>query len=151
MSQTALSGNDTVMINNTILSDFADGDVAVLTFPNEIANVVTGKNGNAIYGLNETGKQCELELRVIRGGRDDQFLNNLLVQQQQNFAGFVLMIGQFVKKLGDSQGNITNDTYILSGGIFTHQVDVKTNVTGEAQQSVAVYKMKFSNAPRAIT
>src|SRR5574343_365456 len=106
MSTIALSGNDSVIINNRIFADFADGNVAELTFPNDIATVKTGKDGNSIYGLNETGKQSELKIRLIRGSADDKFLNGLLAQQQQNFAGFPLMIGQFIKKIGDGSGNI---------------------------------------------
>lgn len=151
MSTVALSGSDTIVINNHVFSDLADGDCVALTFPNDIANVKTGKNGNSIYGLNETGKQCEVKLRIVRGSNDDKFMNNLLVQQQANFAGFPLMQGRFVKKLGDGQGNIANDTYIVSGGIFTKIPEAKTNVEGESEQSVAIYTLKFSNAPRAIT
>ncbi len=151
MSTIALSGDDTVNLNNTVLSDLADGNCVELTFPNDIANVKTGKNGNSIYGLNESGKQCEVKLRVIRGSADDKFLNNLLAQQQANFAGTVLVIGQFIKKIGDGQGNITSDTYIMSGGVFTKIPEAKTNVEGETEQSVAMYTLKFSNAPRALT
>lgn len=151
MSTTALSGNDTIVINNRIFSDFADGNVAELTFPNDIANVKTGKDGNSIYGLNESGKQAEFKLRLIRGSADDKFLNGLLAQQQLNFAGFPLMTGQFIKKIGDGRGNIQSDTYITSGGVFTKQVEAKSNVEGESEQSVAIYTMKFSNAPRVIT
>lgn len=151
MSTIALSGSDTTIINNRILQDLADANCTDLTFPTDIANVKTGKNGNSIYGLNESGKQCEVKLRLIRGSSDDQFLNNLLVQQQANFAGTVLMIGEFVKKLGDGQGNITSDTYIMSGGVFTKQVEAKTNTDGETEQSIAMYTLKFSNSPRALT
>lgn len=151
MSAVALSGNDTVVINNRAFADFADGNVVELTFPNEIATVKTGKNGNSIYGLNETGKQCEMKIRLIRGSSDDKFMNNLLVQQQANFAGTVLLNGQFIKKIGDGAGNVTSDTYITSGGVFTKQVEGKSNVEGDSEQSVAIYMVKFSNAPRAIT
>jgi len=151
MSTIALSGNDTVVINNRIFADFADGNVAELTFPNDIANVKTGKDGNSIYGLNESGKQAELKLRLIRGSADDKFLNGLLAQQQLNFAGFPLMTGQFIKKIGDGRGNIQSDTYITSGGVFSKQVEAKSNVEGESEQSVAIYTLKFSNAPRVIT
>ena len=151
MSTVALSGNDTVVINNRTFADFADGNVVELTFPNDIATVKTGKNGNSIYGLNETGKQCEMKIRLIRGSSDDKFLNNLLQQQQANFAGTVLLIGQFIKKVGDGQGNITSDTYITSGGVFTKQVEAKSNVEGDSELSVSIYTVKFSNAPRAIT
>lgn len=151
MSTIALSGNDTVNLNGTVLSDLADGNCVELSFPTDIANVKTGKNGNSIYGLNETGKQCEVKLRIVRGSNDDKFLNNLLAQQQANFAGTVLLIGQFIKKLGDGQGNITSDTYIMSGGVFTKIPGAKTNVDGETEQSVSEYTFKFSNAPRVLT
>ncbi len=151
MATLALSGSDTVMINNRVFADFADGNCVELTFPNDIANVKTGKNGNSIYGLNETGKQCEVKLRLIRGSSDDKFMNGLLAAQQANFAGTVLMFGSFIKKLGNGQGTVTSDTYVMSGGIFTKQVEAKTNVEGETEQSVSVYTMKYSNSPRAIT
>lgn len=151
MGQIALSGADTIIINNQILVGLADDNCVELTFPNDISQVKTGKNGNAIYGLNESGKQCEVKLRVIRGSSDDKFLNNLLAQQQANFAGTVLMIGQFIKKVGDGAGNIASDTYIMSGGVFSKIPEAKSNVNGETEQSIAIYTMKFSNAPRVIT
>lgn len=151
MSTVSLSGNDSVVINNRVFADFADGDIVDLTFPNDIAQVKTGKNGNSIYALNETGKQAEMKLRVMRGSSDDKFLNNLLVQQQANFAGTILLIGQFVKKIGDGLGNITSDTYILGGGVFTKVPEAKSNVEGNTDQSIVLYTLKWTNAPRAIT
>jgi len=151
MSTIALSGSDTININDRIFNDLADADVVTLTFPNDIANVKTGKNGNSIYGLNESGKQCEVKIKVIRGSADDKFLNNLLTQQQANFAGFSLMYGEFIKKLGDGSGNITSDTYIVSGGVFTKQVEAKSNVEGDTDQSTSTYTIKFSNSPRVLT
>lgn len=151
MPSVALSGSDTVVINSLPLADLADGNCVELTFPNDIANVKTGKNGNSIYGLNESGKQCEVKLRVLRSSADDKFLNNLLVQQQANFAATVLLIGQFIKHIGDGKGNISSDTYVMSGGVFTKQVEGKSNVEGETEQSISIYTIKFSNAPRALT
>jgi hypothetical protein len=151
MATVALSGNDTIILNNRILSDLADGNVVELTFPNDIANVKTGKNGNSIYGLNETGKQCEVKIRLVRGSADDKWANGLLANQQLAFEATALMIGQFIKKIGDGAGNVKNDTYIMSGGIFTKQVEAKSNVEGESEQSVSIYTLKFSNAPRVIT
>lgn len=146
-----MTGSDSFTLNNRVIADFADQDALKVTFPNEIANVKTGKNGNSIYGLNESGKQCEIEARIIRGSSDDKYFNNLLTQQQANFAAFPLMIGEFVKKIGYGNGVIGNDTYILSGGIFTKQVEAKMNTEGDTEQSISIYKMKFSYAPRAIT
>lgn len=153
MSVIALSGNDTININNRVLADLADGNVVELSFPNDIANVKIGKNGNAIYGLNTTGQMAETKIRVIRGSADDQFLNGLLSAQQNNFAGTVLMIAQFIKKLGDGAGNITSDTYVLSGGVFSKVPEAKSNVEGETEQSVSIYTIKWANQPsvRAIT
>jgi len=147
----AMSGNDTVIINNRNLSDLAEGMCAELTFSSDISQVKTGKNGNAIFALNATGLQADFKLRLVRGDADDQFMNNLLSQQNANFAGFPLMIGQFIKKIGDGKGNITNDSYIVSGGVFTKQVEAQSSVEGDTNQSVAVYTMKFSQATRVLT
>jgi hypothetical protein len=151
MTTVAMTGSDTASLNNRVLTDFADGNCIELTFPNEIANVKTGKNGNSLYGLNESGKQADLKMRIIRGSNDDKFLNNLLVQQQNNFAGTILLIGTFIKKVGDGQGNIASDTYVLGGGVFVKQVEAKSNVEGETDQSISEYTMRFANAPRAIS
>lgn len=151
MPTVAMSGNDTITINNRTFVDLADGMVGEITYPNDIANVKTGKNGNSIYGLNESGKQAELKIRLIRGGADDKFMNAILNQQNLNFAGFPLMFGTFIKKLGDGAGNIVSDTYILSGGVITKFPEAKSNVEGDTEQSVTIYTMKFSNAPRAVT
>ena len=150
MSAISLSGNDTIKINNKILADFADGDVATLTFPNELATLKTGKNGNTIYSFNETGRQAELVLRVIRGSADDKFLSSVHASMKNNFAGFILMTGEFIKRAGQGDGNIVSDTYIMSGGIFSKEVETKSNVEGDTAQSVSVYTLKFANSPRAI-
>jgi hypothetical protein len=151
MSTVAMSGKDISVINNRILNDLADGDCIKLSYPNEIISVKTGKNGNAIYGLNESGKQADLELRIIRGSDDDKFLASILTQQQANTAEFPLMTGEFVKQVGNGKGNVASDTYITSGGVFTKQVEAKSNVEGDSEQSVAIYHVRFSNAPRVIT
>lgn len=151
MSSVSLSGDDTFTINNYVFADLADGNVVDLTFPNDIATVKTGKNGNSIYGFNAMGKQSQAVIRVLRGSADDSFLNGLLSAQQANFSGTTLMIGQFVKKIGYGNGNITSDTYIMGGGVFSKQVEGKSNTDGDSDQSVAVYTLKFANSPRTLT
>lgn len=146
----AMTGNDTIVLNNRVLADLATGDCVKLEFPNDLANVETGKNGNSIFSQNESGRQVNVEIRVLRGSSDDRFLNGLLAQQNLNFAGFPLMVGQFIKKIGDGQGNIAPDTYNLSGGIFTKPVPAKTNTTGDVEQSLSIYSLRFANAPRTI-
>src|SRR3990167_3290458 len=112
MATLAMTGQDTIKVNGRNLTDLPDGDVAVLTFPNDLAAVKTGKNGNSIYALNESGKQAELVLRLIRGSSDDKFMNNLRANMKNNFPSFVLMDAEFVKQLGDGSGKVTKDVYI---------------------------------------
>ena len=151
MSSVAMTGSDTIVINGRSLLDLADGNCVELIFEEDIANQKTGKNGNSIYSLNESGRSAKVTIRIVKGSSDDKFLNNLFSLQGQNFAAFPLMFGTFIKQVGNGQGNITSDTYILNGGIFTKGIDAKTNVEGEADQSVSVYNLKFSNAPRVLT
>lgn len=150
MSVVAMSGSDTVKINDRIFADFAAGDIAVLTFPNELAMVKTGKNGNSIYSFNETGRQCEVVIKLIRGSSDDKFLSSLLAGMKNGFADFILMTGEFIKRIGDGTGKIVSDTYIMSGGIFSKEVEAKSNTEADEEQSMATYTIKFANAPRIL-
>lgn len=150
MGTVAMSGSDVVIINNRIFNDQGDGDFGVISFPNELMNVKTGKNGNSIYSFNESGKQSDFVIRLIRGSADDKFLNSILANMKSSPAGFILMTGEFIKKMGDGRGNITNDTYIMSGGVFTKEVEAKGNAEGDSEQSIAVHTLKFANAPRTI-
>ena len=151
MSKTvALTGKDTIKINGRILADFADGDVASLTFPNDLMVAKTGKNGNSIFSFKYDGQQAELSLRVLRTSSDDRFLNNLLALMKNDPPAFALMTGEFGKNIGDGAGNPTQDIYVLSGGVFKRNADVKENAEGETDQAVVVYTILFTNAPRAI-
>lgn len=151
MASIAVTGQDTLSLNNRVIVDFADANCAELTFPNEIGNIKTGKNGNSIYSLNTSGRQAELKIRLLRAGADDKFLNGLLANQQLDFAGTALLIGSFVKRIGDGSGkNIASDTYVLQGGIFIKIPEGRTNVEGETEQSVSIYTIRFANAQRVI-
>lgn len=150
MATITLCGQDTIKINGRILNDFADGDVAALSFPNDLSALKTGKNGNCIYAFNYSGRQCEMTIRIARGTPDDKFLNNLLSLFQNNPSAFALMTGEFVKNLGDGSGNITTDIYILSGGVFKKGVEATENAEGNTEQAVSVYSLIFANAPRSI-
>ena len=151
MPSIALTGKDTIKINDRILNDQADGDVANLTFPSDISTIKTGKNGNSIYSFNNTGRQAEVTIRVLRGSADDKYLNGLLALQKNEPSTFVLMAGEFTKHIGDGAGNLTTDTYIMQGGIFKKQVEVKENADGDVEQAVSVYTLAFANAPRTIS
>lgn len=149
MPSASLTGNDTIQVAGRTLANFGDGDVAKLTFPNELIGVKVGKNGNSVFNLNATGQLAELELRVLRASADDSFLNNLLVQMKSDLPSFVLMPGYFVKRVGDGNGGIQNDTYILAGGVFAKNVEVAENVEGATDPALSIYHLKFSNSDRA--
>lgn len=146
----SLTGNDTIYIAGRSFTDLADENNAELSFPNELMAVKTGKNGNSIYAFNATGKQCDFKINVIRGSDDDRFLNSILQQMIGDPASFELLQGQLVKRTGDGFGNITHDTYMLSGGVFTKQPGATSNVSGDTTQAVVTYEMKFTNTNRRI-
>ncbi len=150
MSTVSLSGKDTVHFGGLVLQDFADGDYTDLKFPNEIAAVKTGKNGNSIYAFNTMGFQVDVTIRVIRGSRDDKFLNGLVRQWTKDPAGFLLINAEMVKRAGDGRGRITYDTYVVSGGVPTRFPGAKGNSEGDTEQAVAIYEFKFTNNNRAI-
>lgn len=146
----ALSGDDTTNIQGRVLNDQADGDVTEFTMPNEFAAVKTGKNGNSIFSFNATGLQCDSKHRVIRGSADDQYLNGIVQDFIRDPASFVLLEGEFVKRVGDGRGNVRHDSYIVSGGVPTKNVPATDNVEGGTDQSVAIYEFKWTNVQRAI-
>lgn len=146
----SLTGSDVIKINNRVLSDLADGDAVTVSFPNDISNLKTGKNGNSIYAKNETGNQVDVVVRVLRGSSDDRYLNNELNMMKNDYSGYVLLNAEFIKKVGDGQGNITNDTYLLTGGMPSKQVEAKTSAEGDTEQSVSVYNIKFAYCERTL-
>ena len=150
IQQVSLTGDDTIIINGKPIFGFADGDNAVLTFPNELMNVKTGKGGNSIYAFNNSGRQCDLVLRVMRCSPDDIFLNALLGIMKFDPPSFILIFATIVKRVGTGFGPSFTDTYILSGGVFTKNVEVKENADGDTEQALSIYNLKFTNSHRAV-
>lgn len=148
MNTFAITSDDTLTLNNRVFQDFATGDVSAITFPTNKVEVKTGKNGNTIYARNAAGENAELILRLLRGSSDDIFMQGLLLQQDNNFIATTLLVGQFVKNLGDGQGGVLRDVYSLAGGIFSKNVAGKENVDGDIEQGIAVFTLMFSSAKR---
>lgn len=149
MSEVSLSGEDTIEIMGRTVTALADGDVAKLTYPNDLVGMVTGKNGNTIYNLNATGRQADFEMRLLKGSADDRFFNALLMVMLSDISAFVLMPGYFVKRIGNGLGGVRKDTYLLAGGVFVRNVDATSNVAGATDPAVSLYRLKFANATRA--
>ena len=150
MASLSLVGQDTIIINDRVINDLATSTVGSLTFDGDVAAIQVGKDGNAIFSYNAQGEQSTFDLRVIRGSSDDKFFNGLYSQQQANFVGVTVLTGVIVKKIGDGQGNISKDTYSLSGGVFIRGVDVQSNVEGDTEQGVSTWRMRFAKTVRSI-
>lgn len=146
----ALTGKDTTIIDTRRLTDQATGDCVLIDAPNNLVELKQGKNGNAIYAYNATGKQVNVTLRVIRGTADDKYLAARMQEYINDPAAFVLISGEFIKRSGDGAGNITNEVYTMSGGIIQKMPGGKENVEGDTEQAVSIYVIVFSNADRVL-
>ena len=149
MSIFSLTGDDSIIINDIPLNDFADGDIGSLSLPNNIFDMQTGKNGNTIFALDESGNNATLTVRVLMSSNDDKRLNGM-IPKSKGFAQSVLATGSVVKQVGDGQGNVSYNTYLLAGGMVQKKPDVKSNVNGDAQKAVVEYIIDFAEANRAI-
>ena len=150
MPSVSLTGEDTLVLAGVVLTDVADGDWFVLNYDNDLAALKRGKNGNAIYAENSMGLVGTATLRVLRGSADDKFLDSLLQSQLQDFSAFVVLNGQFTKRVGDGQGNITGDIGQMSGGFFQRGVNSMANAEANTDQSVSVYQLQFADVQRTV-
>lgn len=151
MATINFNGQDTVQLNGRVLKDFSDGDIAVLTFPNELVGVKAGKNGNTIFALNETGRVATLDIKIMRASSDDIYLNALFLSMQRDFSRFTALNGQLLKNIGNGSGSVSADIYMLSYGVFRQAIDAKSNVEGDTEQGSSLYRLTFANAPRIIS
>lgn len=149
MSVNVITAEDTFTLYDRVLNDFADDDASTIAFSTDLVTIKTGKNKNSIYAKNETGSNALVTLRLIRGSSDDRFMSGKLAEMQRDFVATTLANGEFVKRLGDGQGNVIRDVYTLLGGTFSRNVDGKENVSGDTEQGVAVYNMIFASVKRS--
>lgn len=145
----ALTGQDIIILNDLPLKDFADGDIGTLEVNNDLFSMTTGKNGNTIYAYDEAGRNATLTLRILMSSNDDKRLNGL-VPHPENFASTILINGSIVKMVGDGEGNISYNTYLLKGGMVQRKPNMVSNVNGETQQAAVEYVIQFADAERSI-
>lgn len=150
MSIYALTGNDNLILNDKVITELTDGSTVEVSYQNDRVGVSTGKNGNTVFADNRTGLNAVLTLRVVRGGKDDAFLNGLSIAQDRDLPSFALMNGSFTKRIGDGSGTVRFDNYVLLGGAFQRFPDVQENLVGETEQGTVVYTIIFAKAMRAL-
>ena len=142
----ALTGGDTVKFNGQIIDELANAESVLVSFPNDLVNVDKGKNGTSIISKIENGTIAEVTMRVLRGGSKDKLINNSLQSFLNDVASFVLVKFDFIKRLGDGEGNISNDIYNLKGGSFSKLPETRSAADGNTEQAVTVYTLRFIEA-----
>lgn len=150
MGAYTVTSDDSLTLNGRVFVDFADGDVTMIQYPNDMSASKTGKNGNGIISRNRQGDNATAVLRLLRGSPDDQFLQNLLSAALNGWTTQTLLSGEFVKQLGDGAGGTARDVLSLAGGTFKKQVEAKENVEGQTDQGVAIYSLEFITCFRSI-
>lgn len=143
-------GSDTLTVFGRVINNFADGDISTFVFNNDRSAVKTGKNGNTIFALDETGKNSVTTLRIMLGSADDAFLQGILTGSDNDFTSTILGAGEFVKNVGDGSGGVRRIVWTLGGGMITKYVGGKGNVQGDTEQGVGVYTITFAKAIRSI-
>lgn len=150
MAVFSLTGNDTLILSDRVMKDFADNSTVELSFENDLVGISTGKNGNTVYADNRQGGNGTITLRLIRGSKDDRWLNGMLVQQDRDLPTFKVFNGSFTKRIGDGLGNVRFDNYVMQGGVFRKGVDAQENLNGETESAVSIYTLFFAKITRAI-
>lgn len=157
MATFRLVGNDTITLSvdassaDRTFSDFGHGEVAKLSFSTDIATVKTGKNGNAIIASNQSGNQATFELKLLRGAADDSAMNTQILAYKADPINFTLINGTLVKKVGDGLSGSKSDTFVVTGGVFTKNVEFVSNVEGDVEQGISVYTLQFASCVRTIS
>ena len=147
----AVTGNDTLILNGKVIKEMADGSTVTITFDNDAIGMSTGKDDNTIISDNRQGSNATLELRLMRGGKQDAYFNGLSISQSRDLPSFPLITGSFSKRIGDGFGNVKFDNYVLLGGVFQKRApQVNENLQGETDQGVSVYTIKFAKATRSL-
>lgn len=143
------TGQDILKIGARILSNFADGDVATISYPNDLHGMKIGKYGNAIAAHNEQGNMAELTVRVLKGSPDDKYLNSYVIAWKNHLPSFAPQNAEFTKVI-TVDNSITNEVTSLDFLIPTRNVDTKDNVEGDTEQSVSVYSFRAGVSNRAL-
>lgn len=150
MATVALTGKDVFILDERVFSGFGDGDVVLVDFPNTLAEMKTGKNGNGVGAANSSGLNATITIKVLRGGSDDKWLNSRFNQFINDSVSFSMFSGSFVKRIGNGSGNVTDDIYKISGALPNKMPNTKDNTDGDVEQSQSIYVLSAFNVRRSI-
>ena len=151
MSIDVYTSKDTIEIDGNLVNDCANGKVFEARFPNDISTTTKGKGGNTIITYNAEGDVCEATLRVLLGGKTDQYLLQKINQFKNDSASYVAIKVKTVKRIGDGTGATKKIISDLQGGVVAKHPDIEEDVSGDVEQAVAVYVIRFANAVKTIS
>jgi hypothetical protein len=140
------SGNDTIEIDGKLIADFADGDVAVLSYPNQKISKISGDNGNTITVENASGRQAQLQLRILNNSKDFQYLQLRMSQQDTDLVSFASVKAVFTKITGDGNGKANKTVVSCFGGNFVNGIQLTKGKSGNVEVGVAVFTLLFSRS-----
>lgn len=150
MGAVALTGRDTIQVGGHVFTCFGDGDVANLTFENDIAQSVRGKNGNFVVSEDAKGGSATLVIKLILGSVDDIFLNSQLTAYRAFSPAYVLMRGNFVKLIGQGTGAILPISYRGTGGYVSKLPDANSSSDGKTDDGQVTWTVKFADVQRVM-
>lgn len=141
------TGSDTILIDNQLINDLADGNCISCVCPNAKVNIVDGKDGNVIVNKIE-GKRIDVTIRVLTGGKTDTFLTNKFYQYENDPTGYIGFDCLFKKKIGDGKGN--KKVIEVSGdvGFVDKLPDMISNTTGDVGNGVSEFLLHFVRGDR---
>jgi hypothetical protein len=144
--QDTYSGNDIIEIDDRLITDFADGDVAQLTYPNQKISKFSGDEGNTITVENASGRQAQLQLRILQNSRDYQYLKLRVSQQDADLVSMAKLTAKFTKITGDDAGKVSKDVVNCYGGNFLNGIQFTKGKNGNVEVAVAIFTILFSRA-----
>lgn len=150
-NQEVYTGKDTLELDGNLINDGANGKVVEIRYPNNISNTEVGKDGNAVITYISNGVLVEATIRVLVGSKTDQYLSLRKSQFENDPASFVALKGKFTKRVGDGTGQTKKITADLQGGVFMKNVEMEEDTTGDVEQAVAVYPIRFTRGVRTIS
>lgn len=141
-----LSAGDSLVLDNKVVLDFADGDFMTIEPANDTATSSKGKNGNGVTVMNEQGSIMNVTLRLLAGHETDKYLNNKLVQFKNDTLSYSYMTATATKYFGDGNGNISKKIITLTGGVVLRPAGSTSSANGNVEQAIAVYSLQFLNS-----
>ena len=146
----AYTSHDILEVDDEIVTTQGDGDVATVTYSNDVMAMKTGKNGNTVAAHNEMGREADATIRVLKGGYDDKRFNSKLVKWKNRADDFEPMKATFTKVIRTDTG-IVNEVTTLKFGIPVKCVETKENVEGDTEQCFSLYTIRFGDSNRALS